>query len=61
MRDTDPRLALAMLTALVALFLALSAPTLPACAEDVAIVGVGDFDGGRWSAYACGPAVDDLR
>jgi hypothetical protein len=35
------------------------APPLPACPEDAVLVGVGDFDAGRWTAYACGPALDD--
>ena len=34
---------------------------VPACAEDVVLVGVGSFDRGRWSSYECGPAVDDYN
>lgn len=34
---------------------------VPACQEDVTLVGSGDFEFGRWSSYVCGPAVDDLR
>jgi hypothetical protein len=41
--------------------IAAARPAVPQCAEDVAIVGTGAFHDGRWSAYACGPAVDDLR
>jgi len=33
---------------------------IPECAEDAVIVGFGDFEGGRWSRYACGPALDDF-
>jgi hypothetical protein len=33
---------------------------IPPCAEDVVIIGVGSFEDGRWTAYACGPAADDL-
>ena len=29
------------------------------CAEDVVLVGQGDFERGRWNSYECGPAVDD--
>jgi hypothetical protein len=36
------------------------AEAIPACAEDVVIIGVGSFEDGRWSAYTCGPAADDL-
>lgn len=32
---------------------------VPRCQEDVVLVGYGDFERGRWSSYACGPAVDD--
>lgn len=32
---------------------------VPACAEDVVLVGQGDFVDGYWSEYVCGPAVDD--
>ena len=58
-----------MRTALAALTLALLALTasavpapdpLPRCPEDVVLVGTGDFHHGRWSAYQCGPAVDDM-
>ena len=34
---------------------------MPECAEDVVLVGVGDYVDGRWTAYVCGPAVDDFR
>jgi len=39
---------------------------IPKCQEDVVLVGVGQIDGtgtfenGRWTAYACGPALDDF-
>jgi hypothetical protein len=36
-------------------------PLLPRCEEDQVLVGYGDFEHGRWSAYACGPAVDDYE
>lgn len=38
---------------------ALSVPIVPRCEEDAVLIGVGDFDNGRWSAHECGPAVDD--
>ena len=34
--------------------------SLPQCHEDVVLVGQGDFEGGRWDRYACGPALDDF-
>ena len=37
---------------------ALSRP-VPACPEDAVLLGVGDFEAGRWTGYVCGPAVDD--
>jgi hypothetical protein len=36
------------------------AEAIPTCAEDVVIIGIGDYEAGRWSAYVCGPAADDL-
>lgn len=33
---------------------------LPKCQEDEVLVGVGDFAYGHWTAYECGPAVDDF-
>ncbi len=33
-------------------------PPIPQCAEDVVLVGGGDFDDGRWQWYECGPALD---
>lgn len=33
---------------------------LPKCAEDVVIVGHGEYSYGRWDYYSCGPALDDL-
>lgn len=38
-----------------------STPAIPACEEDAVLIGVGDFEQGRWSAYTCGPAVDDYE
>lgn len=37
----------------------ISLPRTPQCAEDVVLVGVGEFNDGRYSAYECGPAFDD--
>ena len=37
----------------------LGAADLPQCPEDTVIVGTGDYHAGRWTAYECGPAVDD--
>jgi hypothetical protein len=34
---------------------------LPACQEDSVLVGQGQFRGGRWTEYVCGPAVDDYN
>lgn len=34
--------------------------SVPQCQEDVVLVGVGDFNKGRWTSYECGPAVDDF-
>jgi hypothetical protein len=34
--------------------------TIPRCAEDVVVVGVGQFDDGLWTQYVCGPALDDF-
>ena len=32
----------------------------PHCQEDQVLLGVGDFNKGRWSSYECGPAADDF-
>jgi hypothetical protein len=32
----------------------------PQCAEDVVIVGGGQYSNGRWEFYSCGPALGDL-
>ena len=32
---------------------------IPPCAEDVVLIGTGDFVNGRWSSYQCGTALDD--
>lgn len=32
---------------------------IPSCPEDSVLVGAGNFEHGRWDAYACGPAADD--
>jgi hypothetical protein len=37
------------------------AAELPRCQEDAVLIGTGAFDAGRWSAYVCGPAVDDYK
>jgi hypothetical protein len=34
---------------------------IPKCQEDVVLVGIGDFEDGRWDSYICGPAVDDFE
>ena len=33
---------------------------VPVCQEDEVLVGIGDFDKGRWQQYRCGPALDDF-
>lgn len=35
-------------------------PDVSRCAEDVVLVGCGEFEEGRWSYYICGPALDDF-
>ncbi len=47
-----------VLAAILALAV-LSAPDMPRCEEDATLMGTGAFIGGQWSAYVCGPAVDD--
>jgi hypothetical protein len=32
---------------------------IPRCEEDAVLIGTGDFHAGQWTAYQCGPAVDD--
>ena len=32
---------------------------VPDCAEDVVILGTGEFENGQWQYYICGFAVDD--
>ena len=32
----------------------------PSCWEDSVLVGVGDFENGRWTEYRCGPSLDDF-
>ncbi len=51
-----------LLAELLLAFATLMAPT-PACQEDATIMGSGDFSGitHRWTAYQCGPAVDDYQ
>ena len=34
-------------------------PYIPRCQEDAMLIGTGQFEGGAWTAYECGPAVDD--
>jgi hypothetical protein len=31
------------------------------CEEDAVLVGVGEFEDGRFEQYACGPALDDFE
>ena len=62
MKDTFSGLVIALAIMLVAVSIALYIDhiiTLPQCQEDVVLVGVGDFEHGRWTSYECGPAVDD--
>ncbi len=35
------------------------APQIAQCPEDSVLVGLGDFDHGRYERYVCGPAMDD--
>ena len=39
----------------------LAVDTMPYCSEDEAIMGIGEFENGRWSAYVCGPALDNCK
>ena len=32
---------------------------IPECVEDAVLVGTGDYDGGVWEYYRCGPSFDD--
>jgi len=32
---------------------------IPLCPEDAVLIGVGEFEHRVWTAYVCGPAVDD--
>lgn len=34
---------------------------IPQCPEDSTLVGYGDYSGGHFEAYQCGPAVDDFE
>lgn len=34
---------------------------VPRCAEDEVLVGVGEYEGGRWQTYQCGPSWDDYE
>ena len=36
-------------------------PHIPQCHEDAVIVGIGDFEDGKWSEYVCGPSLDDFN
>ncbi len=46
---------------LASLLISLRRNPIPQCHEDVVLVGVGDFENGRWDSYICGPAVDDYH
>lgn len=50
-------LAIAVICFMIGVLLAFR--IVPRCQEDVVLVGTGDFERGRWTSYACGPAVDD--
>jgi len=61
-RDVHDRVVLliALLFMAAAFLLTLDAPpAIPTCEEDVVLVGVGNFEDGRYDAYICGPAMDD--
>lgn len=38
----------------------LASPSIPQCAEDVVLVGVGQYENGQWDGFVCGPALDDI-
>ena len=44
----------------VGLYVGILITNPPRCQEDAVLVGVGDFNRGRWTSYECGPAVDDF-
>ena len=39
----------------------LTADPIPRCYEDQVLVGIGQFDTGRYETYVCGPAMDDYE
>ena len=49
-----------ILIAILMWLASLTQPAMPVCEEDQVIVGAGDFEAGRWTAYVCGPALDDI-
>lgn len=60
---TSDRITAAVAVIVLCLALALIAstpPALPACEEDQVLVGAGDFEMGKWTAYECGPSLDDF-
>lgn len=67
MRTSDPLIASATISALIASLaiitilgmLLVSKANLPTCPEDAVLVGTGQFESGRWEHYECGPAVDN--
>ena len=58
------RLAITLVAIWTVIFLAVlqldTMRALPQCYEDVVLVGQGNFEGGRWDRYVCGPALDDF-
>ena len=64
MKDTTSNLIISFAIFLVAIWFAVYIDhliTIPQCHEDVVLVGVGQFENGRWDSYICGPAVDDYN
>lgn len=62
-RDRMTKLLLLALTLIVIVtIIAMIKPMrlVPACHEDVVLIGYGDFENGQWSNYSCGPAIDDF-
>jgi hypothetical protein len=43
------------------LYDAAQTPAIERCAEDVVLVGTGDYEDGRYDRYVCGPAMDDYK
>ncbi len=60
-REIIPTILIIILAILVGyLYVTRCGDPIPRCAEDVVVLGVGQFDNGLWTHYVCGPALDDF-